>query len=198
VERSRQAACLVALGLIATISVAFAQDSSSVPTVAGTFRGTCVAAPGSGDDQSGEYRYTLGGRTLPALTAVCTPGSLASNVGFGEVWRSPSSTTLLMTQSMSAVMQTVRLIHFRAGANPLTLDLFGHDVTSSTRFSDTEFRLVHHVINLFQDTWDCEYDVNFATRIVSARLRNSRSSDITASVCEAEIEEIPLGPPPAR
>jgi hypothetical protein len=198
VDRSRHAAWLVAVGLTANVPAAFAQDSSSVPTVAGIFRGTCVGTSGGGADQAGEYRYTLGGRTLPALTTECTPGYSASNVGFGEIWRSPSSTTLLMTQGMSAMLQTVRLIHFRAGANPLTLDLFGHDVTSSTRFSDTEFRLVHQVINLSQDSWDCEYDVNFETRIVSVRLLNSRSSDITASVCEAEIEEIPLGPPLRR
>jgi hypothetical protein len=100
-----------------------------------------------------------------------------------------------MTQGISAVLQVVRLIHFRPGANPLALDLYGHDVIASTRLSDTEFRLVHHVINLSQDTWDCEYDVNFESRIVSARLLNVRGAEITASVCEAEIEEIPLGSP---
>lgn len=174
---------------------AYAQDSTSVPTVSGVFRGTCAGGARGDFDRPGEYRYTLGGRTLPSLNADCFPGSFTSNVSINEVWRSRRHTTVLMTEGISAVSQTVRLIHFRVGESPLAVDLFGHDITSKIRLSETEFRLVQQVINMARDTWDCEYDINFGTRIVSSRLMNSQNSDITAEVCEAEITEVALGPP---
>ncbi len=171
-------------------SAAQSQDTASVQTVSGVFRGTCVARS---SPHEGDYRYTLGDRRLPSLEGECSPGNSASNVNIGQVWRSPRSTTVLMTEGISAVAQSVRLIHFALGQEPLMIELYGHDVPSSQRDTEAVFRLRHHVVNMAGQQWDCDYEIDFAARSVSGSLASSSSREISAEQCEAEVVEVSVG-----
>ena len=186
--------CAVLLLFILSWWPCAAHAASSAQTSRGRLVVKCSP---SGKPYEGNYSYVLAGKRIPKLSSECSPGMRASYISIEQVFRSPTRTTLLVIEGVTADAQTVRVLSIPAKGAIEVVDLLGGDGYALVEKSPTLFRLTapgggFALSDKYKSTWTCVVELDFAKGIASGNIAVPHERGLPQSVCQPILDRIQI------